>query len=318
MAEQSMKAGILLVAFGSRDSQAFEGVESRARQRFPGLDIRWAFMSSSIRRQLAGQGSTIESPLLALARLREDGFTHVAVQPLQVVAGAEYHELGKMVGRFRAGADGFVRVGFGKPLLASRLAAERVVDGVLAALPGRQPGEAVVLMGHGHPDGRGDLTFLGLSTLFERAAPMAFLGTLKGQPSLEDVLRQCQARQAKRAYLVPFMVVAGNHALNDLAGAGANSWKSRLEAIGIDCMPVLVGLGENPAAVAVWMDHLQVAVEQLELPLAAARRGGRQAGEAGDGCAAEADLCCQRDACGGGEDLLVAGLAPRASGAREA
>jgi sirohydrochlorin cobaltochelatase len=254
-----MKQGILLVTFGTSMPEAkaaFENIDRMARTRFPGQEIRWAYTSSIIRRKLARQGESIDSPLIALARMREAGFTHVAVQSLHVAAGAEYHDLAQTVAKFRTGPNAFERITLGKPLLVRRADLETVVDAQLAALPERRGDDAVVLMGHGNAHGRGDMTFLAAAAAFQAAEPHAFLGTVEGQPTLDDVLVQLKAAKPKRAWLVPFMSVAGDHARNDLAGDEPDSWKSVIAGLGIECMPVLKGMGEYDGIVVIWMNHL--------------------------------------------------------------
>ncbi|MFA4943915.1 MAG: sirohydrochlorin cobaltochelatase [Lentisphaeria bacterium] len=263
----SGKKGILLVAFGTSVPEArvaLDAIGAAAKKRFPTTEIRWAYTSAVIRRKLASAGETLDSPAVALARLRQDGFTHVAVQSLHIAAGSEYHDLAQTVALFRAGPDAFQRLELGQPLLFRRADLDRVVAGVLAALPPHQPGDAIVLMGHGNARGDGDLTFLATAASFQKAAPLAFLGTVEGQPTFEDVLAQCRRHRPKRALLVPFMLVAGDHARNDLAGPEADSWKSQLEQLGVKCIPVFAGLGENEAARNVWLDHLGEAFAKLE------------------------------------------------------
>ncbi len=261
-----MKKAILLVTFGTSSPEAkvaFENIDRIARERFPDIPIRWAYTSSFIRRKLASQGETIESPLMALARLREDGFTHVAVQSLHIAAGSEYHDLSKTVSSFRKGPNAFDMITLGKPLLVRRADLETVVSATLAALPERKEGDAVVLMGHGNRHGRCDMTFLAAAAAFEKACPSAVFGTVEGQPSLDDVLSSLKQNKPKRAFLVPFMSVAGDHARNDLAGDDEDSWKSAITPLGVECIPVLKGLAEYDDVVAVWMNHLEEALKTL-------------------------------------------------------
>jgi sirohydrochlorin cobaltochelatase len=264
--EKSMKQGILLVAFGTSSAEArvaFTNTDRLARKRFAGLEIRWAYTSDFIRRKLARAGEVILAPEEALRGMHAEGFTHVAVQSLHVAAGAEFHDLARTVSSFRTGEHAFAAITLGKPLLMRRADLDAVVAGVLGALPERRAEDAVVLMGHGNAHGRGDMAFLASAASFLRADSLAFLGTVEGQPTLADVLGQLDAQKPARAFLVPFMLVAGAHARNDLAGADADSWKSIITARGIACVAVLRGMGECDAVVDVWLDHLAVARQEL-------------------------------------------------------
>ena len=264
--KSATKTGILLVTFGTSIPEAavaFDNIAKRAADRFPGTPVRWAYTARIIRRKLARGGKQIDSPSLALARMHDEGFTHVAVQSLHVIAGAEYDELAETVQAFGDGPNAFRQIVIGLPLLASLADLERVAGLVLAALPAeRQAGDAVVLMGHGSEHHPADLAYTAAASVVSRMDALAFLGTVEGHPTLEDVLAQCKSAKVTKAYLVPFMSVAGDHARNDLAGDEEDSWKSVLEKAGIACVPVLRGMAENDAIVDVWLDHL---AEKLEI-----------------------------------------------------
>ena len=265
----AMKTAILLVTFGTSSPQArgaFDNIDRLTRERFPDTEIRWAYTSAFIRRKLARQGETIESPVAALARLREGGYTHVAVQSLHVAAGAEYHDLAKQVSMFRSGPSAFTQIALGRPLILRHDDLTRTVSALLADIPPRQAGEAVVLMGHGNATGRTDMAYLATAAAFQQAEESAFLGTVEGVPTLNHLLEQLGQHKPTRAYLVPFMTVAGEHARKDLAGDDAASWKSQISALGIECVPVLKGMAEIDDIVAVWIDHLAIAVQRLTTP----------------------------------------------------
>ncbi len=262
-----MKKGIVLVAFGTSVPEAriaLDHIDRRARERFKDIEIRWAYTSTFIRRKLAKEGLVYNSPLAALVKMHEEGFTHVAVQSLHIAAGAEFHELAKTVSLMRSGPDAFRSIALGKPLLVRRVDVERVVESVLGSLPELSQEDAVVLMGHGNEHGHGDMAFLATAAQFQKMHPRAFLGTVEGQPSLDDVIENCRKHLPKRAYLVPFMGVAGDHARNDLAGDEPDSWKSSIAALGIECIPVLKGMGEIDGVVDVWLDHLSEALKIAE------------------------------------------------------
>ncbi len=262
-----MRKGILLVAFGTisqKSRLAYDNIDGLATERFHDTEIRWAYTSSFIRRKLAKQGKSYDSPLIALDRMREDGFTHVAVQSLHIDAGTEFHDLAKTARTYKSGPNAFDAIALGKPLLDRHDDMAQVVEATLRHLPERKPGDAVILMGHGNHHGTGNSAFPAAATAFMEAYPLAFLGTVAGHPTLDDVLELCRTHSPKRAFLVPFMSVAGDHARNDLAGDDGDSWKSALEELGIECVPVLTGLGEYDGVVDIWLDHLQNALDALD------------------------------------------------------
>jgi sirohydrochlorin cobaltochelatase len=85
-----------------------------------------------------------------------------------------------------------------------------------------------------------------------------------GSPSLGEVLQECKAASVKKAWLVPLMIAAGYSARDDIAGAGAGTWKSGFEAEGIQCSPILKGLGDNEGIVEVWMDQADKLLKSLK------------------------------------------------------
>jgi sirohydrochlorin cobaltochelatase len=264
--ERPAKRGILLVAFGTTVPEAraaLDNIDARAKARFPGLEVRWAYSSRTVRQKLAGQGLHFDSPAMALARMMDDGFTHVAVQSLQTIPGEEFHGLQKTVAAFSGLPKGIDRVTLGLPLLAEPADVEACARAVMASLPpDRKRNEAVILMGHGthHP---ANIYYPGLQYSLGRLDPLVLVGTVEGTPSLDDVRAELKAHKVRKAWLQPFMAVSGDHAVNDMAGDGDDSWKSVLAADGVACEPVLRGTADIPAFVDIWLDHLQAAVERL-------------------------------------------------------
>lgn len=264
--ERPPRKGILLVAFGSTVPEARAGlghVESLAQARFPGLEIRWAYSSRIVREKLAREGLVFDSPAMALARMMDDGFTHVAVQSLQTIPGEEFHALQKTVQAFSGLPKGMDSVTLGLPLLAEPADVEACAKAILSTVPAeRKPGEAVILMGHGthHP---ASIYYPGLQYSLDRLDPLLLVGTVEGTPTLDDVRRVLARHKVSKVYLQPFMAVSGDHALNDMAGDEADSWKSVLNRDGLTCVPILRGTAESPAFVEIWLDHLQTALDRL-------------------------------------------------------
>ncbi|SFM10673.1 sirohydrochlorin cobaltochelatase [Desulfomicrobium norvegicum] len=260
------KKGILLVAFGTTVPEArgaLDHIGEKARLRFPGIEIRWAYSSRIVREKLAAQGQDFDSPAMALARMMDDGFTHVAVQSLHTIPGEEFHGLQRTVQAFSGLPKGMESVVLGLPLLAEPADVEACASAIMASLPAeRKTGEAVVLLGHGthHP---ANIYYSGLQYSLNRHDPLVLVGTVEGTPSLDDVRQVLKDRKISRVYLAPFMAVAGDHALNDMAGDEEDSWKSVLGADGLTCIPVLRGTAQVPAFVDIWLNHLQAALERL-------------------------------------------------------
>lgn len=266
VATQPSRNGLLLAAFGTTVPEArsaLEHIEKKAAERFPCMEIRWTYSSRIVRGLLAEEGIIVDSPAMALARMMDDGFAHVAVQSLHTIPGEEFHALHRTVQAFSGIPKGMRTVVLGRPLLSEPEDVEACARAILTSLPPeRKKDEAVVLLGHGtrHP---ANIYYPGLQHYLDRIDPLVLVGTVEGAPSLEDVRELLRIRQASRVYLQPFMAVAGDHAVNDMAGDEEDSWKSVLTADGLDCIPVMKGTAECPAFVDIWLDHLQDALEQL-------------------------------------------------------
>ena len=261
------KKGILLVAFGTSEASAqiaFTSIQNHVKRAFPGTDVRWAYTSRIIRDKLAKQnGEQLDSTAEALAKMLDDEYTEVAVQSLHTIPGEEFHNMLKVVNGFRTISPDF-RIIVGAPLLSTHDDLLRTRDAVLSIIPKeRKNDEAVILMGHGthHP---ANVYYPGMQYMFWQKDPNVFVGTVEGAPALDDILKDLKARKIKKAWLLPFMSVAGDHAKNDMAGPEDDSWKTVLEANGIKCTAVLKGTAEYPAIAKLWVEHLKQAMNHFE------------------------------------------------------
>ena len=255
----SKKVGILLVAFGSSIPSAqvsFENIDKKVKETYPGIPVRWAYTSIIIRKKLARQGKHLDSPEVALAKMQDEGFTHLAVQSLHTIGGYEYHDLRRSVEAFKM-MGGFQRIILGYPLLATQEDMQRTVDAILKAIPEeRKKGDAVVLMGHGshHPS---NAFYAALMFQLQLKDPNIFVGTVEGYPEVDLIQELLLKKGIKKAWLMPFMSVAGDHAKNDMAGDEDDSWKSILTKAGIQCVPILKGTAEFDEFVDIWVDHIE-------------------------------------------------------------
>jgi sirohydrochlorin cobaltochelatase len=262
-----VKKGILLVAFGTsvpEARKAYDNIERMVKSDFPDIPVRWAYTSAMVRAKLAKQGQPLDSMETALAKMMDEQFTHVVVQSLHVIAGWEFYELQRNANAFGAMAGGFDRITVSGPLLASQDDFAKVADALLANLPqARKPGEAVVYMGHGSSHS-GNAGYPALMYYLQQRDPAVFMGTVEENPTIGDITSMLVARKIKSAYLMPFMAVAGDHAVNDMAGEDESSWKSTLTRAGIKCFPVLKGSAEFDGVASIWVAHLKAATRQWE------------------------------------------------------
>jgi sirohydrochlorin cobaltochelatase len=258
--DKPAKVGILLVAFGSSEASAqvsFENIDRRVKAAYPGLPVRWAYTSHIIRNKLARQGKQLDSPAVALAKMQDDQFTHVAVQSLHTIGGEEYHSLRRVVGGFNT-MGAFKQIILGYPMMSTQQDMERVVAAIFKTIPEkRKAGDAIVLMGHGTPH-PSNAFYAALMLQLQLQDPNIFVGTVEGYPDLDLIKTLLKKKQIKKVYLMPFMSVAGDHAKNDMAGDEDDSWKSILTQAGFECEVVLKGTAEYDDFVDIWVDHVGV------------------------------------------------------------
>ncbi|MCF6175831.1 MAG: sirohydrochlorin cobaltochelatase [Victivallaceae bacterium] len=266
--KQPSKQAILLVAFGTSQpgaKKAFENIEKVVSKRFSETTLRWAYTSAFIRKKLKKQGTVTYSVTEALEQLRQSGVTKVAVQSLHISLGAEFLEIITAVERFRCRPDTFEKITIGMPLLNSQTDIDKFYQALTKVIPAERKSTAgVVLLGHGNGhSGIGDMTYIATDYKLKQKDKNIYVGTVEGKPNFEDVKQRLIANKIKTIYMLPLMVVAGDHANNDMAGPEADSWKSLLTKQGIKCYPILKGLGENDAIAEIFADHLQAALTAL-------------------------------------------------------
>ena len=265
--KKPMKKGILLVAFGTTVPEAqisYDNIERSVKKTFPGVPVRWGYTSRTIIRKMAEKGKHLATPEEALSSMMRENFTHVAVQSLHVMPGAEFHGLVKNVQRFAGMSKGLQKVIVGYPLMTTSEDVQRVAETLLKIIPPeRRKTDAVVFMGHGTHH-TANVYYAALNYHVQKLDPNVFVGTVEGWPEIDDITSDLKNNRIEKAYLMPFMTVAGDHARNDMAGPSADSWKSMLEKEGVNCLVVLKGTAEFQEFVDIWVDHLRAAFEHFQ------------------------------------------------------
>ncbi|MBF0103080.1 MAG: sirohydrochlorin cobaltochelatase [Desulfobacterales bacterium] len=265
--KKPVKKGILLVSFGTSVPEAqvaFKHIEEKVKAEFPNVPLRWAYTSHIIRHKLAKEGQQLDSVEIALAKMMEEGFTHVAVQSFHIIGGEEFHIMHQNVKAFAGMAEGIEKISIGYPLLSTQDDLQKVTEAVIANIPkNRKKDEAVVLMGHGTPH-PSNAFYPAMMYYLQQKDPNLFIGTVEGTPTIDDIKTMLTQKGIKKAYLIPFMSVAGDHARNDMSGDEKESWKNILGAAGISCEPVLKGLAEYDNIVAIWIEHLKKAYTHFD------------------------------------------------------
>ncbi len=251
---------ILAVSFGTSvpgAEAAIVNLEDALRAECPEREFRRAYTSRIICRKLAREGRPVPSPEEALEALAEAGVRDVLIQPTHLTPGDEYDKLCRIAEVYR---ERFAAMRIAAPLISDPKDLNAVADAVLAHYP-PQEGSALLLMGHGSGH-IANMIYPALQTAFRlKGADNVFVGTVEGWPEFPDCLAQLQRGLWKRVELAPLMLVAGDHALNDMAGDGPDSWKSRLEAEGYAVRCRLEGVGMWDEVCALCCSHARRAEE---------------------------------------------------------
>lgn len=283
------RPAIVLAPYGSLSLHAlatYERIRKAYTREFPGTLVRLAFTSRlMIKRLQEKEGITVASPRETLTELHSTGCRSVVVQSLQIVPGEEFHRLTSLVQHLRSQETelDFERLEIGLPLLSGLEDCQRV-SRVLPALwngsgwgadsegekghpqstPDRDPKkEAVLLVGHGtgHP---ADALYSLMARILEKDHSNVFLGTMEGFPELSEMVAELESSGARKVRMLPFLLVAGGHAENDIAGTGPESWKSTLAREGFEVAVHLRGLGEAESIVSIFLEHTRSALVKIE------------------------------------------------------
>lgn len=262
--KKNEKKGILVVSFGTSYAETrslnIDACEKRIADSFPDYEIRRAFTSHIIIKKLKERDHLfIDKPEEALFKMKEDGFSEVIVQPLHIIPGEEYHEkIFKNVNRFM---NDFEELVVGRPVLFESADYEAVLRGIRKQLPNLRKGDAVLYMGHGTHHS-GNAAYRRLQDMIDKTDMPVYIGTVEGSPLLKDIIPRLKKDHIKKITLMPFMLVAGDHAVNDMAGNEDDSWKSILLAKGFEVDVYLHGLGENTIFQDIYVQHVKDAIDR--------------------------------------------------------
>lgn len=237
------KKAILVVSFGTSYKENIEktigAVERKIAAACPDILLFRAFTSPTIRRKLWEKEQILtESPETMLARLAADGYTDVVLQPTFMITGYEYDKLRQTAAQFQ---DTFSHLVFGRPALWNDADVREMGD----FLKEIAKEDTWVFMGHG-TEHAADAIYQKLQEYLDRTGKgNIFIGTAEGELGIEAVLKKIQERGTKETIVLhPLLLVAGEHANNDMAGDKPDSWKSRFERAGYSVRCLLKGLGE--------------------------------------------------------------------------
>lgn len=279
---------LLVVSFGTsyNDSRVedIKSIEDALAEAYPDWSVRRAFTAQIIINHVqARDGEIIDNMQQALDRAVENGVKNLVVQPTHLMHGAEYDEMAEVLDEY---SDKFESVAIAEPMLGEvgddatvinedkEAVAKAVVDAAVKEAgfdsmdAAAEDGTAFVFLGHGTSH-TAKVSYSQMQTQMEELGyKNAFIGTVEGEPedtACEAVIDKVKEAGYKKLVLRPLMVVAGDHANNDMAGAEEDSWKSMMEASGafdsVDAQ--IAGLGGIEAVQELYVAHTKAAIDSL-------------------------------------------------------
>ena len=277
---------LLVVSFGTsfNDSRVadIKGIEDALQAAYPDWSVRRAFTAQIIINHIqARDGEKIDNMTQALDRAVANGVKNLVVQPTHLMHGAEYDEMCEAIEAYK---DQFESVSIAEPMLgevgsdatvinADKEAVAKAITAAAVSEAGfesleaaKDAGTAFVFMGHGTAH-VAKVTYSQMQTQMQNLGyENVFIGTVEGEPeetSAEAVIEAVKAAGYTNVVLRPLMVVAGDHANNDMAGSDDDSWKTVFEAAGftVDCQ--IHGLGEIADVQALYVAHTKAAIDAL-------------------------------------------------------
>lgn len=252
------RKAILVVSFGTshEDSRkkTIEAIEQKIAEEFKEYKIYRAFTSKMIIKKLEKSGLHIMTVEEALEQMKADGIKELIVQPTHVINGIENDE---MMEAIKAAAKNFQSVAIGSPLLNDTRDYKKLAKAVVEDNPVSED-EILMLMGHGTSH-YSNSAYPALEYVFkEMGYSNILVGTVEGYPSFEEAVKQLEKTNKKKVTLLPLMIVAGDHANNDMAGE-EDSWRSRLEQDGYQVACRMKGLGELESVQEQFIEHIKAA-----------------------------------------------------------
>lgn len=250
---------VLVVSFGTSHLDTIQrtigAIEREIQEAFPEYAFYRAFSSQMVRRKLKKRdGLDVWNVKEAMEQMRQDGIEDVIVQPTYVINGIEYDIMKGDLARYQGI---FKNIRIGTPLLTCPQDYKEAAGAVMEEIA-PVPKEMLILMGHG-TEHHANAAYPALEYTFHLLGhTQVLVGTVEGFPELKDILERLAIAGVDKVILMPFLIVAGDHVKNDMAGA-EDSWESILRNAGYEVRTVIRGLGEISGIRKLFVRHAQEA-----------------------------------------------------------
>ena len=243
-----MKKAILVTSFGTSHKETREKcldvIENEVREKYGNEKVERAYTSGVIRRIVEKkEGIHIYDQKEGLEALKNKGYDEIITMSLHILGGIEYSKLSNEYGKVT------------QPLLTTDEDYRKIVNN--EKFNDLEGNDAIIFMGHGS-ESAADVTYQRLQEEYIKAGKNnIFIATVEGKVTIEDVIEKLKKTDYKKILLKPFMIVAGDHAKNDMASDEEDSWKTVLQNEGYEVTPVLKGMGEYKFIRDMFMEKLE-------------------------------------------------------------
>lgn len=258
-----MKKALIAVSFGTSypetRKKTIEAVEHKLAEAFPEHDVVRAFTSNKVIKKIKEQEAidilTVDQQM---KKLVTEGYEEVYIQPLHIIPGSEYSKAVHQALHYKKQLK---TVKVGKPLLSSQQDYETIVSWLKGLTADFSSDEALILMGHGSQHS----AFTAYACLDHMLLEQPiFVCAVESYPEIQSVVQRLKNEGYQKLKLYPFMLVAGDHATNDMASDEEDSWKSQLQQAGFEVEAVLKGLGEFSVVQEQFVQHMKTVMDAGE------------------------------------------------------
>lgn len=294
------KTAIVVASFGTTVPEAVGAITNivdKVKEAYPHTEVRVTFTSNIIRsiwkkRQaepkkwldmgIPEEILYVKNIISTMGDLREDGYSKIIVQPTHMFFMEQSHDLNmylkglSSIRTMKRKWQPFDVIVMGRPALGmpgNVYDYHQDVEKAVKTLEGNvkqavREDAALVYMGHGNEHWSTGIYAETAKAINEEYPEVkAYVGVVEGSPTVEDILKSVKHSGKKKVMLVPFMIVAGDHAVNDMASDEEDSWKSVFTEAGYEVQTVLEGLGSNDAFAEIFVDHIKDAADHAGLKL---------------------------------------------------
>lgn len=273
-----MKKAILVVSFGTSYldtlKENIERAENQIKDYFTEYDIYRAFTSHKIIRKLQEKYELyVNTPEEMLKELYEDGYEEIIIQPLHLIPGEEFIYIKNVSEKFKSK---FQTLKIGRPIFYYQGIEDLPQDYSLfieATKELYENNKAVVLVGHGSSNPANSVYGCLQSVFEDEGFKNVFIGTVEGYPSVENVIRRIKEKNINEVTIAPLMLVAGDHARNDIASDEDDSWKTVLESEGIKVNLYMKGLGENEKFNKLYINRIEDVINNRYIGAGQTKKG---------------------------------------------